>query len=34
MEYLITWSNITYQNSNLIVIPNNSFYPEMIIRTL
>lgn len=34
MEYLITRSNITYQNSNLIVIPNNSFYPEMIIRTL
>ena len=34
MEYLITWSNITFQNSNLVVIPNNSFYPEMIIGTL
>ena len=29
MEYLITWSNITYLNSNLTVIPNNSSYPEM-----
>lgn len=34
MEYLITWSNITHQNSDLTVIPNNSFYPEMTIRTL
>lgn len=27
--YLITWSNITYQNSKLTLIPNNSLYPEM-----